>query len=792
MNNSILLILYAVLLNTTQVMSNNILQWNCRGFSANFEEISVLIDKYKPVALRLQETFLSNTSRVSLKHHSIYQSNLNGCDRARGGVAVVVSDSVPHRQININTSLQATALSISLTKTITICSVYLPPSLPIDCNKLDELIDQLPKPFILMGAKGRQMEDFISAHDLCLLNDKTYTYLHPATGSYSSLDLTLCSPEVASDFTWKVDDDLHGSDHFPILVSELGHSIQQRPERWKLHKANWEQYKMCCERSIDQSTFTNCENPAELFTSLVYSAAEKSIPRTSASPRHPIKPWFNEDCKKAIAERKRVLRNFNLRPTQENLTKFKIARAKARRTIKHSKRRSWRQFVSRLNSRSSVKKTWDMICKINGKNSYQNISHLNTDDGVLSSKTDIANTLAETFAEKSTNYSSKFQKFKNVKEKIKLNFKSDNTEQYNKEFNLKELQKALKKCHDTAVGGDDIHYQFLKHLPLPSLDCLLSIFNNVWKTGILPDSWKEAIVIPIPKPGKDSSNPANYRPIALTSCICKTMERMVNDRLVWFLENNKIIATAQSGFRKQRGTLDHLVRFETFIREGFIKKEHVVSVFFYLESAYDTTWKYGIMNDLYDFGIRGRLACFISAFLNERQFRVRVGNTFSNPLEQEMGVPQGCILSVTLFSVKINNIVKSVCPGVECFLYVDDFCICYRSKHMHTIERQLQQVLNNLNKWSNENGFKYSKSKTKCMHFCNLRRLHLDPELTLDDVRIEVVQEFKFLGLLFDSKLSFIPHINYLSNKCQKALNLLRVVSSMDWGADRKIFVKTL
>ena len=113
---------------------------------------------------------------------------------------------------------------------------------------------------------------------------------------------------------------------------------------------------------------------------------------------------------------------------------------------------------------------------------------------------------------------------------------------------------------------------------------------------------------------------------------------MVNDRLVWFLEKNKLIAAVQSGFRKQRGTLDHLVRFETFIREAFIQKEHV-SVFFYLESAYDTTWKYGIMNDLHDFGIRGRLAYFISAFLNERQFRVRVGDTLSNPHEQEMGVP---------------------------------------------------------------------------------------------------------------------------------------------------------
>ena len=105
------------------------------------------------------------------------------------------------------------------------------------------------------------------------------------------------------------------------------------------------------------------------------------------------------------------------------------------------------------------------------------------------------------------------------------------------------------------------------------------------------------------------------------------------------------------------------------------------------------------MNDLHDFYMRGRLAYFISTFFNERQFRVRVSDTFSNPHEQEMGSPQGSILSFTLFSVKINNIVKSVCPGVECFLYVDDFCICYRFKHIHSIERQLQQVLNNLSKW---------------------------------------------------------------------------------------------
>ncbi len=86
-----------------------------------------------------------------------------------------------------------------------------------------------------------------------------------------------------------------------------------------------------------------------------------------------------------------------------------------------------------------------------------------------------------------------------------------------------------------APGPDDIHYQVLKHLPDPSLEVLLHIFNNIWDTGTFPDSWKEATIIPVAKPGKDDTNPSNYRPIALTSCVCKTLERMINQRLIWYL-----------------------------------------------------------------------------------------------------------------------------------------------------------------------------------------------------------------------------------------------------------------
>ena len=95
--------------------------------------------------------------------------------------------------------------------------------------------------------------------------------------------------------------------------------------------------------------------------------------------------------------------------------------------------------------------------------------------------------------------------------------------------------------------------------------------NNIWESGDLPSIWKLATVVPIPKPSKDHTDPINYRPIALTSCVCKTLERMVNDRLVWFLESNGLLANIQCGFRQGRSTLDHLVRFESFVRIGFAK-----------------------------------------------------------------------------------------------------------------------------------------------------------------------------------------------------------------------------
>ena len=641
-----------------------------------------------------------------------------------------------------------------------------------------------------VNERGRTIENFINKNNLCLFNDNKPTYLHPATGTYTSLDLSICYPTLLLDYEWKVHDDLCGSDHFPIFLNNIAPGVEEPSEKWKLNKADWPSFKALCESEINE-TILKAKDPIDNFTTILYKIAEKTIPKMSTKTKKKKKPWFNDDCKTYIQKRRQALRQFNTRPMHQNLENFCVFRAKARRTIRDSKRKSWKQYVSKLNSRTSIKKVWDMVRKIQGKGKSASVNHLKKNNTHVTAKKDIANTLADNFSEKSSseNYSAKFRKIKDQQEKQKLKFTSDNSESYNSKFSLTELTDALSKAHDSSPGPDDIHYQLLKHLPSSTLSILLEIYNSIWATGNIPKSWKEATVIPIPKPDKDHTDPSNYRPIALTSCVCKTMERMINDRLTWFLESNNIITNFQSGFRHQRSTNDHLVRLETFIREAFIKKEHLVSVFFDLEKAYDTTWKYGIMKDVHDIGLKGRLPLFLQNFLTDREFKVKVGSTLSELHNQEQGVPQESILSVTLFSLKINNIVKTLNPGVDCSLYVDDFLICYRSKNMHTIERQLQQNLNNIQEWATRNGFKFSKSKTVCMHFCQLRKAHDDPVLTLDGQPIPVVEETKFLGVIFDKKLTFIPHIKKLKAKCQKALNLLRVVAHTDWGADRKILL---
>ena len=787
-----------------------VLQWNCRGLKPNYEEIKCLLFDHNPYVICLQETLLKDSDKNLFKGYDMYnKTNASLIDnRPIGGSSILVKKGIPHETLELNTRIQAVAVKATLHRTVTICSIYIPPRYELTRAEMNRLVDQLPEPFLLLGdfnahsilwgcqnsnRLGNVIESIIENYDLCLLNDDSHTYLHPASGSTSAIDLTLCSPNIFMDFHWMVHNDQCGSDHFPIFIDIVKPMPEERISRWQLQKANWGDFMKQCTQNINNKHFANTEDGLALFTHTLLDIASNTIPKSSSTLHGKHNPWFNKECKEAVKCRKRALRKFKKQPTNDNLRKYREARAKTRAILKKNKRVSWRNFVSKLNVYTSIKKVWDMVGKINGKRANQSISHLNNPDGSkCTEKQDIVQLLAYEFEKNSSSnhYSPTFKIYKTTAEKQRLNFSSNNTEDYNIPFSLNELKVSLNKCHDTATGPDDIHYQFLKHLPEVSLIVLLGIFNNIWRTGKFPESWCEATIIPIPKPGKDAFNPTNYRPISLTSCLCKTMERMINARLVWFLERNGLITKYQSGFRHNRSTTDQLIRLESFIRNGIVRDHHVVSVFFDLEKAYDTTWKYGILKDLYNFGLRGRLPIFIKNFLSDRVFKVRLGTSISELHTQEMGVPQGSILSVTLFLIKINSIVNVVNPRFDRSLFVDDFSISCSSQHMPFIETILQNCINRIEKWADENGFRFSKTKTVCVHFCNKRSLHLDPQIKINDATIPVVQQAKFLGLILDNKLNFKAHIDYVRKNCHKALTLLKVVSKMDWGADRVVLLR--
>ena len=180
-------------------MAHKIIQWNCRGLRSNYNDLAILLQEHSPSAVCLQETNLKPNTNISFKNYSIINCfGPANNERACWGVSILVKDGTPHQQITLNTNLQAVAVNINCHRPMTICSVYLPPSRSVDVVELRQLVKQLPKPFMLLGdfnghhtmwgcrdidPRGRIIEDFLSEENLCIFNDDTTTYLHPASGS---------------------------------------------------------------------------------------------------------------------------------------------------------------------------------------------------------------------------------------------------------------------------------------------------------------------------------------------------------------------------------------------------------------------------------------------------------------------------------------------------------------------------------------------------------------------------------------------------------------------------------
>ncbi|KAJ8049377.1 RNA-directed DNA polymerase from mobile element jockey [Holothuria leucospilota] len=270
-------------------------------------------------------------------------------NRAIGGSSLLVNKTVPHSTIQLNTNLQAVAIRTTLHRTVTVCSVYIPPRYNLKRDDMDSLIRQLPTPFLLLGdfnshsdmwgctdtnQIGRLIESVVAASDLCLLNDGSFTYIHSASGSLSAIDLSVCSPTILMDLQWRVHNDQCGSDHYPLLMDIVHPMPEERVPRWQLQKADWSEFSDLCKNTIVKDACNDIEDQVAQFTQLLVEIASKTIPKSSAFPRSEHKPWFNTDCEEAIKDRKKALNIFKEHPS--NVFQYTVEKQKLNFTSDNS------------------------------------------------------------------------------------------------------------------------------------------------------------------------------------------------------------------------------------------------------------------------------------------------------------------------------------------------------------------------------------------------------------------------------------------------------------------------
>ena len=404
----------------------------------------------------------------------------------------------------------------------------------------------------------------------------------------------------------------------------------------------------------------------------------------------------------------------------------------------------------------------------------------------LSAPPEVAELLVETFAIKSngTSGDQQFMAHKVQSEAVPVVFSTDNSPTYyNHPFSISELSLALSSSSSRAPGIDRIPYSFLHQLSHPQRLTLLHFFNYIFQTGYL-SQWHVGIISPILKPSLTTTDKYSYRPITLIDCLSKILGKMVNRRLQAFLEQQAFYCPTQSGFRAGHSTFDGLSRLEFDARQAMLMGRYCVAVFLDIARAFDTVWHHGLLLKLHSLGLSGKLARFLQGFLSSRQICVRVQAATSTLRPLFSGVPQGSVLSPTLFTIFINDIFANVDPAVRTSLYADDGALWTSAPTLPAAVAIMNQALHVVATWSHSWGLRISTTKTSAIIFTNKRYPTPPPPLLFDASPLPYVPSVCFLGVTFDQRLTWGPHILQLRDRCRSDIRLLTVIASQRWGAD--------
>ena len=594
--------------------------------------------------------------------------------------------------------------------------------------------------------------------------------------------------DVAKTTQRQVDLQLGGSDHKPVIL-HIEHDPRPTYNKlcpsWNYKKAKWTDFRKKSDENCKSLNLRqkHINIKTDLFTNAILQAAKETIPR--GKRKHYIPGWNPQlqQLHNTVSELRETMEQC---PTDENTIAHNKAKAEFTRLKLRQTRAAWHDKTSSLNMERDTYKLWKLTKLLNDDNPERQQTVLES-EGELLTHRKAANCLAKLYQGES-NVKLSRQQTKLVREQIHQQQNQKPTDRrMHDAIQLDEVEAAIKqlKCKK-APGPDGVSNDMIKHLGPLAKRTLLELFNESWKTGTVPATWKKAIITPIHKKGKDKKNPSSYRPISLLSCLGKLLEKVINRRLLSFLEDHNILSPTQTGYRKHRNTEDQLALIAQEIENAFQERKKVVAVFFDMTKAFDKVWREGLLLKVLQCGVSGRMYRWIRCFLHDRSARVKLDGHMSDSVKMREGVPQGGVISPTLFLLYINNITTVLPRHVSNTLHADDLAVWSAAEHTTSAAHRIQDAVKKVHQWTEDWGLQLSEVKTQASVF-SLSTSKEKVSIKLGDKTLPQVDTPTFLGVKLDTRLSWKPQIEAMEERGIRRLAIMKKLSGTHWGANSQI-----
>ena len=344
------------------------------------------------------------------------------------------------------------------------------------------------------------------------------------------------------------------------------------------------------------------------------------------------------------------------------------------------------------------------------------------------------------------------------------------------------IQVIRKAQNNKSAGPDSLIYEFIKTGQSALIMPMGTIFNRVFSSGFFPGSWSISLIKPLYKGSGSITDPSKYRGISLMSCMGKLFCAILNNRLVKHLESSGDLSKLQIAFRKTYRTTDHIFVLQTLIHKYIHKfkpvgnsSRYLYTAFVDFKKAYDSVWREALFYKLVSSGINGPFFDIVENMYKNYRIQVKLEDGLTEKIQTNLGVKQGCILSPTLFNFYINDLpqifndpeckpITLFAEKISCLMYADDLII------MSTDKNGLQKCLNKLKEYCTTWKLEVNTEKTKIMIFNKNGKTLSNQVLFYDGTQLEVVTEYKHLGVIFDICGSGHRPAHYLKDKAAKAM----------------------